>query len=135
MINRLFIFLMLIVSVYQAHGAGCFENMVSIRRNDANKLGRIESISFSKIKAAAERIYNSGLVKQTPLLKSDALSLRFGTNVYLKLDYQQNIGAFKIRGAANSMLVLVQSKGTIKGVVTASSGNHAQGIALTARES
>jgi threonine dehydratase len=130
----LFLLFSLLACSQTSYAKGCFENLAALHSSHRVKTHDLDAIAKSQIEDAAERIYRSGLVKKTSLVKSEALSRRFGTNVYLKQDYKQNIGAFKIRGAANSLLSLVQSKGSVNGVVTASSGNHAQGIALTARE-
>ncbi|HPZ71655.1 MAG TPA: pyridoxal-phosphate dependent enzyme, partial [Peptococcaceae bacterium] len=73
-----------------------------------------------------------GVVKQTPLLRNDILSERYECNVYLKREDLQVVRSFKIRGAFN----LMQSTPleTLKnGVVCASAGNHAQGVAYSCR--
>lgn len=65
---------------------------------------------------------------RTPLLFSPRLSDRFGGEVHLKLENLQEIGAFKIRGAANKILSLSEEERE-KGVTTYSTGNHAQAVA------
>ncbi len=74
-----------------------------------------------------------GRVLMTPLERSEVLSELCGGNVFLKLENLQLCRSFKIRGAMNIMLNL---KGEFegKGVVTCSSGNHAQGVAIASRE-
>lgn len=72
-----------------------------------------------------------GVVTHTPLIHSTSLSSLFGCNIYLKLENLQKTGSFKVRGAYNKIRSL--SPGEKKrGVVTASSGNHAQGVAWAA---
>jgi threonine dehydratase len=73
-----------------------------------------------------------GKVRHTPTERSDALSRLSGADVFLKWENQQICGSFKVRGALNKMFSLSE-KERAKGVVTASSGNHAQGIAMAAR--
>lgn len=88
------------------------------------------AITLDDIQAAAERL--RGIARETPLLPSDRLSERLGCEVLLKLESLQVTGAFKIRGAANCILQLSQAA-RAHGVVTASAGNHAQGVAAAAR--
>lgn len=73
----------------------------------------------------------SGKVRHTPLELSYSLSAQTGATVYLKLESQQHANSFKIRGAMNKMLALGPEE-LGRGVVTASSGNHAQGLATAA---
>ena len=68
----------------------------------------------------------------TPLVHSPELSKRFGLQVYLKLENSTAVGSFKIRGALNTVLSL-RSSVRGRGVVAASTGNHAQGVAWAAR--
>lgn len=71
-------------------------------------------------------------LKPTPLLYSAWLSRQLGCELYLKLETLQPIGSFKIRGATNRIMALSdREKG--KGVVAASAGNHAQGVAWGAK--
>jgi len=69
---------------------------------------------------------------RTPLVYSPTFSSMSGYEVYLKLETMQKAGSFKVRGAMNRIL---SGRGGIgeKGVVTASAGNHAQGVAVAAR--
>ena len=76
--------------------------------------------------AAEQRIRTH--VRETPLEHSPALSEFTRANVFLKLENLQEIGAFKIRGAANKLLLL-PSEQAARGVVTASNGNHALAVA------
>lgn len=71
-------------------------------------------------------------VVHTPLLRVPALDEILGCQVYLKHEGFQPIGAFKLRGAMNKLLSLRQEE-LDRGVICASSGNHAQGVACAAR--
>jgi threonine dehydratase len=71
------------------------------------------------------------VVKQTPLEKSKTFSHLTKTNVYMKLENLQTTGSFKIRGAYNKISHLTKEEKK-QGVVCASAGNHAQGVALAA---
>ena len=71
----------------------------------------------------------SGVVRPTPLEYSRALSDRVGCEVYLKCENLQRAGSFKIRGAYTRMARLTDEE-KARGVVAASAGNHAQGVAL-----
>ncbi|MGD2030501.1 MAG: threonine ammonia-lyase [Desulfobacterales bacterium] len=88
-------------------------------------------ISTESVRQAAQMI--KGKVIKTPLVYSPSLSKMFGGEIYLKLENLQKTGSFKIRGATYSIL---KNKDRIGdgGVVTASAGNHAQGVALAARQ-
>ncbi|MGC9320242.1 MAG: threonine ammonia-lyase, partial [Armatimonadota bacterium] len=87
------------------------------------------AVTLDDIEAAAERL--GGIARETPLLPSDRLSERLGCEVLLKLESLQVTGAFKIRGAANRILQLSETE-RANGVITASAGNHAQGVAAAA---
>ncbi len=71
-------------------------------------------------------------VIRTPLVHSPTFSRMFGGEIYLKLENLQKTGSFKIRGAANKLFRIREQIGP-GGVVAASAGNHAQGVALAAR--
>ncbi len=73
----------------------------------------------------------SSVVRQTPLKKSIDLSKRIGTNVYYKLEFLQDTGSFKVRGAANCLLHLRPDERK-RGVVTYSTGNHGKATAYMA---
>ncbi len=75
------------------------------------------------------RIYD--LVKVTPLQKLEGLSGRLGVNVHLKREDYQKIHSFKLRGAYHKIKNLDEAQ-LKSGIVTASAGNHAQGVALSA---
>jgi len=82
--------------------------------------------SLADIRAAREAI--AGMAIRTPLVR-----LNTGDQIYLKLENLQPIGSFKIRGAANAMAHMTADQ-LRRGVVTASAGNMAQGVAWCARE-
>ena len=86
-------------------------------------------LSLSAVQAAADRV--SDIARETPLEYSHTFSEQTGAAVYLKLENFQRTGAFKIRGAINRIATLSDAE-TEAGVVTASAGNHAQGVALAA---
>jgi threonine dehydratase len=91
-------------------------------------------IDLSTIRAAAARI--ASIAVKTPLLEAAFPGLSgYGTGkrIWLKAESLQPIGAFKIRGAANKILQLTAEE-IARGVITYSSGNHAQGVAYAARE-
>lgn len=73
----------------------------------------------------------SSLVYRTPLIHSHALSERTGNQIYLKMECWQRCGCFKVRGALNATSSLTQEERS-RGLVTASSGNHALAIAYAA---
>lgn len=82
---------------------------------------------FEQIKAARKRL--NGFANVTPIMTSDTLNRWVKSEVYLKCENFQKVGAFKFRGAFNSISQLSQEKKK-RGVVTYSSGNHAQAVAL-----
>lgn len=86
-------------------------------------------VSLDAIRAAAERI--ARIAFKTPLVRADFPGV--GGKVWLKAESLQPIGAFKIRGASNKILQLSPDE-IRRGVITYSSGNHAQGVAYAARE-
>ena len=88
-------------------------------------------ISLENVQEAAKSI--KGKVIRTPLVFSPSLSKMFGGEIYLKLENLQKTGSFKIRGATYSILRNLD-KIASGGVVAASAGNHAQGVALAAKQ-
>lgn len=88
------------------------------------------SVGLKEIRSAREAIAAS--VDRTPLVASRSLSLRAGLPLYLKLENLQKTGSFKIRGATNR-LALLSAAERRRGVIAASAGNHAQGVALAAK--
>jgi threonine dehydratase len=88
------------------------------------------NITLNDVKAAAERI--KGVAHRTPVLTCSALDGLAGSELYFKCENFQKVGAFKFRGAYNSVSKLADEE-VKKGVVTHSSGNHAQALALAAK--
>lgn len=88
-------------------------------------------ITSEKIQQAANIIKN--IVTRTPLVHSPTISRMFGGEIYLKLENLQKTGSFKIRGAAYKLIKCQEEIGP-GGVVAASAGNHAQGVALAAKK-
>jgi threonine dehydratase len=91
-------------------------------------------VSVDQIRAAASRI--AGIAIRTPLLRAPFPGIadrNTSREVWLKAESLQPIGAFKIRGASNKILQLTPDQ-IARGVITYSSGNHAQGVAYAARE-
>jgi len=76
-------------------------------------------------------VTTSGVINPTPIVCSSTFSKAFGFEVYFKLENLQKTGSFKARGAYNKLSKL-RTGGRIKGVIAASSGNHAQGVAWAA---
>ena len=74
----------------------------------------------------------TGIANATPVLTSRTLSEKVGADVYLKCENFQRVGAFKFRGAFNAVSRLSEAEKS-KGVLTYSSGNHAQAMALVGR--
>src|SRR3954447_17772491 len=87
-------------------------------------------VSFDDIRAARERL--RGVAHITPVVTSRTLDARSGGAVFLKCENLQRGGAFKFRGAYNTISQLAQ-EARERGVVAFSSGNHAQGVALAAQ--
>lgn len=85
---------------------------------------------FGKVTDAAARL--RGVAHLTPVMTSRTLNERLGAEVFLKCENFQRIGAFKFRGAYNAMSRL-SAEECRRGVVTFSSGNHAQAVALVGR--
>jgi len=87
-------------------------------------------VSLADIRGAEERIRDHVLA--TPLVYSPTFSAMIGARVFLKLENLQKAGSFKVRGAMNTILSQNASIGS-KGVIAASAGNHAQGVAVAAQ--
>lgn len=88
-------------------------------------------VSFDDVREAATRL--AGAAHRTPVLRSRTLDKLAGTEVLLKCENFQRSGAFKFRGAYNTISRLPPGQ-LAKGVAAYSSGNHAQAVALAARE-
>src|SRR6266699_4890943 len=86
-------------------------------------------IQLSDIQAALERIRAD--IRVSPCTHSETFSGLTGNSIFLKMDNQQRTGAFKERGALNKLLSLNEEERG-RGVIAASAGNHAQGVAYHA---
>ena len=103
---------------------------VSIPLNPATRA----LVTIDEIRAAAQRI--PSVIVHTPMVRApfEGISARgTGRQIYLKAESLQPIGSFKLRGASNKILQLTPEE-IKRGVITYSSGNHAQGVAYAARE-
>ena len=95
-----------------------------------------EFVTLDEIRAAKERI--AGVAVRTPLYRVERARLRMGGfpepefDLYIKAESEQPIGSFKLRGAYN-MVSQLSPEALRRGVITYSSGNHAQGVAYAAR--
>ena len=92
----------------------------------ADPAGRPLPVTIADIRGAAARL--DGIATRTPLLRCEELDERVGGRLLLKAETLQRAGAFKFRGAYNTIVQLAEPA-----VVAYSSGNHAQGVALAAR--
>jgi threonine dehydratase len=86
-------------------------------------------VTLADIEAAEHRIRD--YIIRTPLVYSPMLSARTGAHIYFKLEALQRAGSFKVRGATNKVLSHIDEIRR-EGVVAASAGNHAQGVAVAA---
>ncbi|WP_224651804.1 threo-3-hydroxy-L-aspartate ammonia-lyase [Pectobacterium versatile] len=86
--------------------------------------------TYDDVVAAAERI--DGYANKTPVMTSRTVNDAFGAELFFKCENLQRMGAFKFRGAMNALLQFSDEQ-KAAGVVTFSSGNHAQAIALAAK--
>src|SRR4051812_37040111 len=89
----------------------------------------LDLLSLSDVEAARELL--TGVVETTPVLHSRPLSEITGVPVWLKCENQQRAGSYKVRGAYTRIARLTAAERK-RGVVAASAGNHAQGVALAA---
>ncbi|MET7678578.1 pyridoxal-phosphate dependent enzyme [Streptomyces seoulensis] len=88
-------------------------------------------LTLDDVRAAAARL--EGVAHRTPVLTSRTLNARVGAEVFIKCENFQRVGAFKFRGAYNAAAQLPPDQ-LAKGIAAFSSGNHAQAVALAARE-
>ncbi len=86
-------------------------------------------MDFSDIELAHRRL--AGIIKPTPLLRSDTFDRILGAQVFLKPENRQKTGSFKIRGAYNRVAALSPEEAR-RGVIAASAGNHGQALAYAA---
>ena len=87
-------------------------------------------LGYDAVEAAADRL--RGIAHRTPVLTSRTLDQRLGATVFLKCESLQRAGSFKFRGAYNAISRLGEAERR-RGVLTYSSGNHAQAVALASR--
>lgn len=90
-----------------------------------------QEVTLDHVRAAAERIRSH--VRKTAVLESNSVNRRTGARVFFKAENTQRGGSFKLRGAANFLLSLDEETRK-RGVVAFSSGNHAQGVAIAAKD-
>jgi threo-3-hydroxy-L-aspartate ammonia-lyase len=88
-------------------------------------------LTFELIEQAAARV--AGHIHRTPVVSSHSFNQAAGHEVFFKCENLQRAGAFKARGATNKILSLTAAERQ-RGVIAVSSGNHAQAVALAARE-
>ncbi|WP_294157533.1 threonine ammonia-lyase [uncultured Selenomonas sp.] len=91
----------------------------------------VASTTIADVYRAAKQL--EGVARKTRLIHSDYFSELSGNDVYLKPENLQHTGAFKLRGAYNKISQLTDAE-KAKGVITASAGNHAQGVAYAAKK-
>ena len=89
-----------------------------------------EMLTLEKFEEATEIVHQ--VTRETKLLYSKVLSDRYGNKIYLKPENMQYTGAYKLRGAYYKIYTLSEEEKT-KGLITASAGNHAQGVAYAAK--
>ena len=89
-----------------------------------------EMLTLEKFEEATEIVHR--VTRETKLIYSEMLSNRYGNKVYLKPENMQYTGAYKLRGAYYKISTLTDEE-KAKGLITASAGNHAQGVAYAAK--
>jgi threonine dehydratase len=88
-------------------------------------------LSLDNFKEAKERV--NQVINETNLIYSEAFSRESGNTIYIKPENLQKTGSFKVRGAYNKIMKL-DEEAKKKGLITSSAGNHAQGVALSAKQ-
>ncbi|MBT7046882.1 MAG: pyridoxal-phosphate dependent enzyme, partial [Gammaproteobacteria bacterium] len=83
-------------------------------------------------KVLTARVYDVAI--ESPLDSMPGISRRLNNRVLLKREDLQAVFSFKLRGAFNKIFQSVKKNPELKGIITASAGNHAQGVALAARK-
>ena len=94
-------------------------------------MGQNEQLTLAKFEEACETV--SRVTLDTSLIFSDYFSEKTGGKVYLKPENRQRTGAYKVRGAYYKISTLSEEERS-RGLITASAGNHAQGVAYAARQ-
>jgi len=100
-------------------------------RSERSNAEIVESTTIADVYRAAKQL--EGVARKTQLIHSDFFSEQYHNDVYLKPENLQHTGAFKLRGAYNKISQLTPEE-RAKGVITASAGNHAQGVAYAAQK-
>lgn len=90
----------------------------------------MQPVTLEDINDAAKLL--DGVIKKTPSISAGWIEKKYGVDVTFKCENLQRAGSFKIRGAYNRIARLTPEQRS-KGVVAASAGNHAQGVALAAQ--
>ncbi|MCB0074195.1 MAG: pyridoxal-phosphate dependent enzyme, partial [Caldilineaceae bacterium] len=90
----------------------------------------IDAVTFEDVVRAQKRL--RGHAHETPVMTSRTLDAQVGAQVFFKCENFQRVGAFKFRGAYNAIAQL-DDEARARGVITYSSGNHAQGVALACK--
>jgi threonine dehydratase len=88
------------------------------------------TVSLTDIRDAATRL--ASIINPTPMVADERLSSEIGSRSFLKAECLQRSGSFKVRGAFNRISQLTESEKN-RGVIAASAGNHAQGVAMAAK--
>ncbi len=114
----------------QTNGAAKYTDSENVQRHPAGMSASVADLP-REIRLAEARIRPH--IVETPLSLSPTLSERSGAQVYLKLENRQHTGSFKLRGATNKLLNL-SAEESARGVVTASTGNHALAVARAAAQ-
>lgn len=100
-------------------------------RSERSNVEIVESTTIADVYRAAKQLED--VARKTRLIHSDFFSEQCHNDVYLKPENLQHTGAFKLRGAYNKISQLTPEE-RAKGVITASAGNHAQGVAYAAQK-
>ncbi|MBQ1940790.1 MAG: threonine ammonia-lyase [Anaerovibrio sp.] len=102
-----------------------------VQNKEASLEEIVNNTSIADIYRAAKQL--DGIVSKTKLIESQFFSDLCGNTIYLKPENLQKTGSFKLRGAYNKISQLTEEERK-KGVITASAGNHAQGVAFAAQK-
>lgn len=108
-----------------------FDDIMQPTQFGAMEKGSVQMVTCDDVLAAHERI--RGAIHRTPVMTSRSVDALAGASLFLKMEPFQRAGAFKFRGAMNA-LSQFDADQRAGGVIAYSSGNHAQAIALAARE-
>ncbi len=106
--------------------------LVPLHTNPSSVYNRVQLMTISLADIQAARTLLKGIINPTPIVRDAKLSNEIGANAYLKAECLQRGGSFKVRGAYNKISQLSDQE-KARGVITASAGNHAQGVGLAAK--